>query len=31
MGGPVNVLVIDHKTGKIDAASGEGTGAIAGL
>jgi gamma-glutamyltranspeptidase / glutathione hydrolase len=31
MGGPVNVLAIDPQTQKIDIASGEATGAIAGL
>jgi gamma-glutamyltranspeptidase/glutathione hydrolase len=31
MGGPVNVLAIDAATGKIHAASGEGTGAVAGI
>ena len=31
MGGPVNVLAIDPQTGKIDIASGEGTGAVAGF
>jgi gamma-glutamyltranspeptidase/glutathione hydrolase len=31
MGGPVNVLAIDPQTGKIDVASGEGTGAVAGI
>jgi gamma-glutamyltranspeptidase/glutathione hydrolase len=30
LGGPVNVLVIDPQTGKIDIASGEGMGAVAG-
>jgi hypothetical protein len=31
MGGPVNVLAVDPQTGIIDAASGESTGAVAGL
>jgi gamma-glutamyltranspeptidase/glutathione hydrolase len=31
MGGPVNVLTIDRQTRKIDIASGEGTGAVAGI
>jgi gamma-glutamyltranspeptidase/glutathione hydrolase len=31
LGGPVNVLAVDPQTGKIDAASGEGTGAVAGF
>jgi gamma-glutamyltranspeptidase/glutathione hydrolase len=31
MGGPVNVLAFDPYSGKIDAASGEGTGAVAGI
>jgi gamma-glutamyltranspeptidase len=31
MGGPVNVLAVDPQTGRIDAASGEGTGAVAGI
>ena len=31
MGGPVNVLAVDPQTGKIDVASGEGTGAVAGF
>jgi gamma-glutamyltranspeptidase/glutathione hydrolase len=31
LGGPVNVLAIDPQTGKIDIASGEGTGAVAGI
>jgi gamma-glutamyltranspeptidase / glutathione hydrolase len=31
MGGPVNVLAIDVTTRKIHAASGEGTGAVAGI
>ena len=31
MGGPLNVIEVDLKTGQIDAASGEGTGAVAGL
>lgn len=30
MGGPVNVLAVDLQTGKIDIASGESTGAVAG-
>lgn len=30
MGGPVNVLAVDPRTGNVDAASGEGTGAVAG-
>jgi gamma-glutamyltranspeptidase/glutathione hydrolase len=31
MGGPVNVLAVDPQSGTIDAASGEGTGAVAGF
>jgi gamma-glutamyltranspeptidase/glutathione hydrolase len=31
MGGPINVLAIDPQSGKIDIASGEGMGAIAGI
>ncbi len=31
MGGPVNVLAVNPQTGKIDVASGEGTGAVAGF
>jgi gamma-glutamyltranspeptidase/glutathione hydrolase len=31
MGGPVNVLVLDSQSGKIDVASGESTGAVAGF
>jgi gamma-glutamyltranspeptidase/glutathione hydrolase len=31
MGGPVNVLAIDPQNGQVDIASGEGTGAVAGL
>jgi gamma-glutamyltranspeptidase/glutathione hydrolase len=31
LGGPVNVLAIDPQTRKIDIASGEGTGAVAGI
>jgi gamma-glutamyltranspeptidase/glutathione hydrolase len=31
MGGPVNVLAVDPVFGKIDAASGESTGAVAGI
>lgn len=31
MGGPVNVLAVDSQTGSIDAASGEGTGAVGGF
>ncbi|MEX0612543.1 MAG: gamma-glutamyltransferase [Pirellulales bacterium] len=31
MGGPVNVLAVDPQTGKIDVASGEGTGDVAGF
>jgi gamma-glutamyltranspeptidase/glutathione hydrolase len=31
MGGPVNVLAVDSQTGEIDIASGEATGAVAGL
>jgi gamma-glutamyltranspeptidase/glutathione hydrolase len=31
MGGPVNVLAVDSQTGEIDIASGEVTGAVAGL
>jgi len=31
MGGPVNMLTVDFETGKIDVASGEGTGAIDGI
>jgi gamma-glutamyltranspeptidase/glutathione hydrolase len=31
MGGPVNVLAVDSQTGEIDIASGETTGAVAGL
>src|SRR4029078_1736568 len=31
MGGPVNVLAVDAETGTIDVASGEGTGAVAGI
>jgi gamma-glutamyltranspeptidase/glutathione hydrolase len=31
MGGPVNVLVVDRQQGVIDAAAGEGTGAVAGF
>ena len=31
MGGPVNVLAVDPQTGKIDVASGEGFGAVAGF
>jgi gamma-glutamyltranspeptidase/glutathione hydrolase len=31
MGGPVNVLAVDSQTGKIDIASGEGSGAVAGF
>lgn len=31
MGGPVNVLAVDPRTGKIDIASGETTGAVAGF
>jgi gamma-glutamyltranspeptidase / glutathione hydrolase len=31
MGGPVNVLAVDSQTGKIDIASGEGSGAVAGI
>lgn len=31
LGGPVNVLAVDPQSGKIDVASGEGTGAVAGI
>jgi gamma-glutamyltranspeptidase/glutathione hydrolase len=31
MGGPVNVLVVDRQQGVINAAAGEGTGAVAGF
>jgi gamma-glutamyltranspeptidase/glutathione hydrolase len=31
MGGPVNVLAVHEAAGKIDIASGEGTGAVAGI
>jgi gamma-glutamyltranspeptidase/glutathione hydrolase len=31
MGGPVNVLAVDSQAGKFDIASGESTGAVAGL
>jgi hypothetical protein len=31
MGGPVNVLAVQSQTGVIDIASGEATGAVAGL
>ena len=31
MGGPVNVLAADSQSGKIDIASGESTGAVAGF
>jgi gamma-glutamyltranspeptidase/glutathione hydrolase len=31
LGGPVNVLATDPQSGKIDIASGEGTGAVAGI
>jgi gamma-glutamyltranspeptidase/glutathione hydrolase len=31
MGGPVNVLAVDAQTGEIEIASGENTGAVAGL
>ena len=31
MGGPVNVLAVDAQTGRIDIASGEGTGAVSGF
>ena len=31
MGGPVNVLAVDGESGKIDVASGEITGAVAGI
>jgi gamma-glutamyltranspeptidase/glutathione hydrolase len=31
MGGPVNVLAVDSQSGKIDIASGESTGAVAGF
>jgi gamma-glutamyltranspeptidase/glutathione hydrolase len=31
LGGPVNVLAVDPRTGTIDIASGEGTGAVAGF
>ncbi|HEY3394598.1 MAG TPA: gamma-glutamyltransferase [Lacipirellulaceae bacterium] len=31
MGGPVNLLAVDPQTGKIDVASGESTGAVAGF
>jgi hypothetical protein len=31
MGGPVNVLTVNPQTGKTEAASGEGTGAVAGF
>jgi gamma-glutamyltranspeptidase len=31
MGGPVNVLAVDPETGRIDVASGEATGAVAGF
>jgi gamma-glutamyltranspeptidase/glutathione hydrolase len=31
MGGPVNVLTVNPQTGKIEAASGEGTGSVAGF
>jgi gamma-glutamyltranspeptidase/glutathione hydrolase len=31
MGGPVNVLAVDPQAGRIDAASGEATGAVAGF
>jgi gamma-glutamyltranspeptidase/glutathione hydrolase len=31
MGGPVNILAVDSESGRIDIASGESTGAVAGL
>jgi len=31
MGGPLNVLAVDAETGEIEIASGDGTGAVAGL
>jgi gamma-glutamyltranspeptidase/glutathione hydrolase len=31
MGGPVNILAVDSQTGRIDAASGEATGAVGGI
>jgi gamma-glutamyltranspeptidase len=31
MGGPVNVLAVESQTGRIEAASGEGTGAVGGF
>jgi gamma-glutamyltranspeptidase len=31
MGGPVNVLAVDTQTGRIDIASGESIGAVAGF
>lgn len=31
MGGPVNVLAVDSQSGKVDIASGESTGAVAGF
>jgi gamma-glutamyltranspeptidase len=31
MGGPVNVLAVDPKSGTIEVASGEGTGDVAGF
>jgi hypothetical protein len=31
MGGPVNVLAVDPQTGKINIASGESIGAVAGF
>jgi gamma-glutamyltranspeptidase len=31
MGGPVNVLAVDPETGRIDIASGESIGAVAGF